>query len=90
MNKQELLTAIADNVDLAKKDIDLVLGALETAVSQALKKGDEVTLPGIGKLKPKHKPARTARNPHSGETIEVDAKTVVAFKAAKSLAEFIA
>jgi DNA-binding protein HU-beta len=55
-----------------------------------LQQGGEVTLPGLGKLKTKQSAARTGRNPHSGEEINIPAKTGVKFVAAKALKDAVA
>ena len=92
MNKAELITAIADGegIKYPKTVVAGVLEALETAATKALTSGDEVVLPGIGKLVPMKKAARTARNPRTGESVEKPATTVVKFRVATSLKKQVA
>lgn len=92
VNKAELIAAIADGegIKYPKTVVAGVLEALETAATKALTSGDEVLLPGIGKLTPVKKAARTARNPRTGEKIEKPATTVVKFRVATSLKKQVA
>jgi nucleoid DNA-binding protein len=55
----------------------------------ALKKDDEVAIHGFGTFKVKQRAARTARNPHTGESIKVPAKKALAFKPASSVKAFL-
>lgn len=91
MNVQELIDAIHEvNPRLKKTDIMSVL-KLQGDVAQAiLMGGNEVTLHGLGKLKPVAKPARTGRNPATGKGIDIPAKTAVKFTAAKALKDAVA
>lgn len=92
MNMQNLIDAIHDvNGNLKKTDIMSVLKLQGDVVQAHLGNGGaEVTLPGIGKLKAVAKPARTGRNPATGEEIEIPAKTAVKFTAAKALKDAVA
>lgn len=89
MNKQELINEIAEDADLSKAEVGRVLDTLGLCAQNALTQGDEVVLPGIGKLKTKERAARTSRNPKTGEAVEVPAKTVVKFSPAKALKEAV-
>ncbi|MNP62211.1 DNA-binding protein HU-beta [compost metagenome] len=66
-----------------------MLDQLGEIVSDSLENSDEITLPGIGKLKVGDRPARTGRNPQTGKTIEIAAKKVVKFVAAKALTDAV-
>lgn len=90
MTKNELIAAIADETGKSKADVSAILGSLAGVVAKTLKAGDEVVLGGIGKLKADKREARTARNPSTGATINVAAKTVAKFKVAKDLADAVA
>lgn len=85
MTKQELIDAIAAGTDQSKKTIDQVLSHLGLAVTHELKSGGEVTLPGLGKLSVKASAARKGRNPATGAEMEIPAKNVPKFSAAKAL-----
>ena len=62
---------------------------LSEIVSDALENGDEITLPGIGKLKISERPARTGRNPQTGQSIQIAAKKVVKYVPAKALTDAV-
>lgn len=84
MNKGDLIKAIAD-AGLTKKDAETALNAAVAAVSDALAKGEAVQLIGFGTFSVKERAAREARNPRTGETVQVPASKVPAFKAGKAL-----
>lgn len=90
MTKNELIAAIAEETGKTKADVSAILTSLSGLVSKSLKAGDDVTLGGIGKLASAKREAREARNPSTGATIKVPAKTVVKFKVAKDLADAVA
>ncbi|MGO4738626.1 HU family DNA-binding protein [Bosea sp. 2KB_26] len=90
MNKNELIQAIADDTGKTKADVSSVLASFGRAVEGSLKARQEIVLPGVGKLKPDARAARTARNPSTGAMINVPAKHVVKFKVAKELADAVA
>ncbi len=89
MNQKELIAAIAAHGH-EKKTVDAILVALGTVTYAELQKGGEVTLPGIGKIALKHREARTGRNPRTGEAVEIAAKRVPDFTAAKALKDAVA
>lgn len=84
MNQQELISAVADVSGHSKKDVEHILKTLGGVVSIEIAH-EEVTLPGIGKLKPKTRAARTGRNPATGEEVQIPEKVTVTFKPAKPL-----
>jgi DNA-binding protein HU-beta len=90
MTKNELIAAIADETGKTKADVSAILGSLAGVVAKTLKSGGDVTLGGIGKLAAAKREAREARNPSTGATIKVPAKTVVKFKVTKDLADAVA
>lgn len=90
MTKNDLIQAIADDCGKTKTDVASVLASLGRAVGGALQAGQDLTLPGVGKLSTTKRAAREARNPSTGATIQVPAKTVVKFKAVKDLADAVA
>ena len=90
MNKAELIAALASNTGQTKASAEYGLGALEVLPCNTWRVGDELTIPGIGKLTPVKKAARTARNPRTGEKIEKPATTVVKFRVAASLKKQVA
>lgn len=89
MTKSALLSALAEKTGLSKKD---VAGLLETMVNMAygeVKKSGVFVVPGIGKLVKVKRAARQGRNPATGATIQIPAKTVVKFRVAKAAKEAV-
>lgn len=89
MSKSALIGYLAEKSGMSKKDVvatwDLIV---DTAYKQAKSVG-EITLPGLGKLMKKNRAARQGRNPATGETIQIPAKTVVKFRVAKAAKDAI-
>ena len=71
MNKSELIVALAQKAELSKKDAEKALTAFVDVVTESLKAGDKVQLVGFGTFESKDRPARTARNPRTGEEITI-------------------
>ena len=89
MNKTELIAAVAEDVGVGKKDTEQVLNAFFSTVQETLKQNDKVQIPGFGSFEVRERAARTGRNPHTGETIEIAAAKVPAFKPEKGLKDAI-
>lgn len=85
MNKTELINAVAKNAELSRKDADKAVSAAFDAIVAALKAGEKVQIVGFGAFEAKERAARTARNPRTGEEIEIAASKAVSFKAGKAL-----
>ena len=88
MNRSDLVAALAEKADVARKDADAVLAALAETVSDVVAKGDEkVTIPGFLNFERTHRSARTARNPQTGEPLEIPAGYSVKVSAGSKLKE---
>lgn len=87
MNKQELIKVIAENADMTQTAAAKALNAFEYAIASTLQMGDEVKLRDFGLFKANPQPARMARNPKTGEPIEIPARKRVSFVAGKLLKE---
>jgi len=85
MNRKELIDAMAEKSGTSKKDAEKVLSAFLETVTDELKGGGSVSLVGFGTFKAVDRPAREARNPQTGETIQIPARRVPTFKAGKGL-----
>ena len=85
MNYQELVKTVAAVCNLPKKATDDLIRATAYTIAAELVEGGEVALPALGKLSPVQKAARTGRNPQTGEALEIAAKRVPTFSAAKAL-----
>jgi len=89
MNKQELISAMAEKANLSKKDAEAALNAFVASVEGALAKGDKVQLVGFGTFEVRERAARTGRNPQTGAEMKIAAAKVPAFKAGKALKDLI-
>lgn len=89
MNKAELIEEIAAEADLPKASAARALDAVIDGITDALKKGEQVSLVGFGTFLVKHRNARTGRNPRSGDPIAIPASNVPSFKAGKALKDAV-
>ena len=87
MNKGELVASIADKADITQSQAESALTATLASIQDALKDGDSVSLVGFGTFSANERPAREGRNPRTGETIQIAAKTVAKFKPGKKLSD---
>ena len=89
MNKSELTAALVAKTGFAKKDAEKALNAVVDVITESLEKGEKVQIVGFGSFEVKERPARTARNPRTKETIELAASKAPVFKAGKALKETV-
>lgn len=89
MNKAELIEAIASSTEMTKTDVDKVITSFVDVVTDALTKGEKVSLKGFGNFEVRERGERTGRNPRTGETMEIAASKVPAFKASSTLKNII-
>ena len=85
MNKGELIKAIAEKLGKSQKEAKAFLEAFESTVKETLSKGDKVTLIGFGTWDVQDVPARTGRNPRTGESLKIQAKKKIRVKAGTDL-----
>ncbi len=85
MNKSELIDAVADEADISKASAARAVDAVFSAITGALKEGDQVTVVGFGTFLVRERAARTGRNPRTGESISIEASKMPSFKAGKAL-----
>ena len=85
MNRKELVDAVANKSGLTKKDAESFLDSFIDAVKEELQNGGSVNLVGFGSFKVADRAAREARNPRTGEKLNIPARKVPAFKAGKDL-----
>ena len=89
MNKAELIEAMSSEAGLSKADAKKALDAFIKTTSDALGKGDRISLIGFGTFSVSERSARTGRNPQTGKEIQIEAKNVVKFKAGSDLANSV-
>ena len=87
MTKTQTIATLAEKTELSKAQVATFLEELATLSYTEAKNG--FTLPGIGKLVLVNRAARMGRNPATGETISIPAKTVVKFRVAKACKEAV-
>jgi DNA-binding protein HU-beta len=85
MNKTEFVEMVADAAQLNRAEAGRAVEAVLSAITKALKKGETLTLVGFGTFTVRDRAAREARNPRTGETIQVAAAKTPAFKPGKAL-----
>ena len=89
LSKAQLLNVLAEKTNLSKKEVSSLMDTLTDVAYSEVKKNGEFTVPGLGKLVKKARAARQGRNPATGETINIPAKTVVKFRVAKACKDAI-
>jgi DNA-binding protein HU-beta len=89
MSKSQLVSFLAQETGLTKASAKDVLDAIARIAVSETKKSGQFVFPGIGKLVKAHRKARVGRNPQTGETIKIPAKTVVKFRVAKAVKDAI-
>ena len=85
MSKQQLVEMMASKAGLTKADAARALDAFMESVTETLKKGEKVSLVGFGTFATSKREARTGRNPRTGETVNITARTAATFKAGAKL-----
>ena len=89
MNKSELIDAIASGADITKASAGRALDSTIDAITESLRKGEQVSLVGFGTFNVKQRAARMGRNPQTGASIQIKAATVPSFKAGKALKDAV-
>ena len=89
MTKSQLLSSLADATGLSKKDVTGLLDKMTEMAYKEVKKNGVFVVPGFGKMVKIKRAARQGRNPATGETITIPAKTVVKFRVAKAAKEAV-
>jgi len=86
MIKSELIEKIAEtNPHLVQRDVEKIVNVIFEEITNALASNHRVELRGFGAFSVKHRPARTGRNPRTGEQVQVGEKFVPYFKTGKEL-----
>ena len=88
MIKSELIQKIAEeNPHLFQRDVERIVGTVFDEIIEAMAAGHRVELRGFGAFSVKNRPARTGRNPRTGEHVSVEQKSVPFFKTGKEMRE---
>jgi len=83
----DLVNKVAEKTGLKKKDAELAVNSVFDSIEEALSGGEKVQVIGFGTFETRSRSARSGRNPQTGETIEIPASTVPAFKPGNKLKE---
>lgn len=89
MNKNELVSSIAQKSGLTKKDVESVVTGVLDEITSALASGEKVQFVGFGTFEPRQRSSRTGRNPQTGKSINIPATVVPAFKAGNKLKDAV-
>lgn len=89
MNKNDLISTVADNSGLSRSDAGKAVESIFDAIQKSLGKGEEVRLVGFGTFSVAHRKASTGRNPRTGESMQIKASNQPKFKAGKGLKDAV-
>lgn len=89
MNKQALAELVHEKIGGTKVQAEEVVQSIIDTIIDTLKTGEEVSIAGLGIFSVKDRPARMARNPKTGEAVQVAATKVPKFRAAKALKDAV-
>jgi DNA-binding protein HU-beta len=85
MNRKQLVKDVADRSGLTQEQVDTALSSLTEVVTDSVKAGDKVVVPGFVSFERVERAARSGRNPQTGEAMEIPAQHAVKVSAGKAL-----
>ena len=86
---KQLAAGLAETHEMPKKQAETLVNDFVQSLADHLKAGDKIRISGLGILEVKSRPARTGRNPATGEQIQIAARKKIAFRPAKELKEAV-
>ncbi|HMS08482.1 MAG TPA: HU family DNA-binding protein [Pyrinomonadaceae bacterium] len=89
MTQTEIINNLAESSGMKKADVKGMFDSLAALAASEVKKNGEFTVPGFGKLVKATRKAREGRNPATGETIKIPAKTTVKFRLGKAMKDAV-
>jgi DNA-binding protein HU-beta len=89
MSQSEVVNHFAERFELKRAQVKELFEELSTLASREVKENGEFALPGFGKLVLSERKAREGRNPQTGETIQIPAKTTLKFRVSKSMKDTV-
>ncbi|HET7522194.1 MAG TPA: HU family DNA-binding protein [Bacillales bacterium] len=89
MNRNQLVSNIAEKTGLTKKDVETVVNGVIEEITEALQQGEKVQFVGFGTFETRERASRSGRNPQTGETIQIPATVVPAFRPGNKLKETV-
>lgn len=89
MNKQAIVDQVYEAMGGTRSTAEKAVDTVISSIVSTLQKGEEVSIAGLGIFSAKERAARTARNPRTGEAVQVPAMRVPKFRAAKALKDAV-
>ena len=89
MKKTDLIAAVAEQSGLSKKDAEKAINATIDTIIKAVADGDKIQITGFGTFEQRQRNARTGVDPRTGNSIEIPASKVPAFKAGKGFKDIV-
>jgi DNA-binding protein HU-beta len=89
MTKSDLIDKVATEAKIPRAAAERALNSFTASITEVLKKGDKITLPGFGTFLVSNRSARKGRNPRTGQEIDIPAVRIPKFKAGKGLKDSI-
>ena len=89
MVKKELVNELATRLEMTKVDAENMLDEFCAVIADLVAEGNDVTLPGVGKIEIRERGERNGMNPKTGEKILIPAKKAVGFKPCKTLKDAV-
>ena len=86
---KDLAAELVDTHGLPKGQVNTMLSDMVTSLGKHLKKGSRIRIPGLGILQVRKRASRMGRNPATGETIQIPAKTTLKFRVGKAMKDSI-
>ena len=90
LTKPEFVDLLAERCEVTKKDATEMYEDVFGLLSEVVSEGNEVAIPGLGRVKIADRPARVAHNPKTKDKIEVPAKKAPKFQFAKNVKDALA
>jgi len=87
MTKSDVVAKMASDARITKAAAERALKSLTNSIQNSVRRGERIALPGLGSFSTARRKARTGRNPRTGQSIQIPAKTVPKFSAAKELVD---
>ena len=89
MNKPDIVAVVARSSGISKASADNAVDAIFSAITDALRKGEDVRLVGFGTFSTRRRAAHQGRNPRTGEAIQIPASTLPKFKPGRPLKDAV-
>ena len=88
-NKDDIIRAVSDDTGISQSVVRAVLDALENNIVFEMCRGNSVQFTNFGKFEPKHRAARTGRNPHTNTPVRVPERVIPSFKPSKKITTIV-